>query len=300
MFKQMTILGAAIVFSFFLLSSSAYAYATLDDYTLNFSGAAEHFEDEIDNVENVAEWQTRGRTFIGFDDNDGSNGVSEGDTFDNYFAIRVSEIQNSDGGTVSSSSYGNSDDATHEMTILGYATGYQDTENTFVIDSLPLLDIYFDAGEDFSQANFADLDTFGDGLNVETATDGLIKGGGTNEGGGDVSGTFDLFADLEDEMFTTTGEYFELDKDGDPLPMELIFGVADSNTDAGDIDVGAFETYFGFDADEDWNFYATADADGSIKKQVVPEPAAMLLFGTGLLGLGFFGRRKFMNMNKKA
>ncbi|MBW2663573.1 MAG: VPLPA-CTERM sorting domain-containing protein [Deltaproteobacteria bacterium] len=37
-------------------------------------------------------------------------------------------------------------------------------------------------------------------------------------------------------------------------------------------------------------FYA--EEDGSAQLAVIPEPATMLLLGSGLIGLGVFGRRK--------
>ena len=80
---------------------------------------------------------------------------------------------------------------------------------------------------------------------------------------------------------------------GDPL---VLITITDSNFDGDPNDLGSFSVpnptaNLGFLASGtpiDFN----ALEDGSARLGVIPEPATMLLLGSGLIGLGVFGRRK--------
>ena len=269
----------------FLLGSTNATALPLDSYTLNFSAASGGL---IPNIDNVDEIRFVGRSAIAFNDLDGSFGISAGDTFDDFFVIRATDFIDINGNDIASPGYGNN----HELTLIGRASGVQTTDNNYVLTSLTTFNFYFDSGPGFTQADFTNLSTFADGVNVESGT--LVQGEGSNDAG-IISGTFDLEVDLIDILHTlpgSQGEFFELDDNGNPFNMNLVFGLVDSNnTQNNNIDLTVFENFFGFNR-ADYSFVVTGQNDGSFNKTVVPEPGTMLLLGFGLLGFAHISRRK--------
>jgi hypothetical protein len=101
-------------------------------------------------------------------------------------------------------------------------------------------------------------------------------------GGGKYTGTVDL-----DWKFTMIADGFWLDGNGNVLSLddlsegEYLMAIADANTNS-----------VLFSLDGQGNTIVYSKHDGSVSVGVVPEPATMALFGTGLLGLAGAGLRK--------
>ncbi|MEW6487391.1 MAG: SdrD B-like domain-containing protein [Thermodesulfobacteriota bacterium] len=266
----------------------ARAQTHVDDYILNFSAAAT--ADGIDaagqeaagiaDVHRVDEWTFLAQSVIGFHDNDGSGGISVGDTFVDYVAVRVTQFIDAGSDSLTPLHYGAGPGRTHELTVLAVLEGAQETDVSYRIDRITRFDFYFDgasdqAGTDFTPSSFDDLDTFDDGVRVESAE--LILGGGLNDVPLLPDGTISLVLRLVDRLGAQVGEEFELQPDGTPFEAGTVLGIVDANNLAEPlVNLAAYESKFGFSA-SDFDFVVKTRSDGSFNKMAeeAPQPAAI-------------------------
>jgi hypothetical protein len=161
--------------------------------------------------------------------------------------------------------------------------GAQPVPGTFVYTS-GTLDLYVSTTKyDFGTSIGAGDDTgFNSGTKVATLN--LVEGYGflTQLPNGKLIGTVDLTWE-----FTYLNSSFWLDQNGTPIDLsklsagEKLFAFADANTDLVEVNnLGGGVTQI------------LSDHNGSVSIGVVPEPASMALFGTGLFGLAGAGLRK--------
>ena len=247
---------------------------------------------------------------VTFNDIDNSGNITTGDKFVDYIYVRVDQLFNNT-VDVTDGRYGQGSPdlgfpGNHEITLKIKATGTQVNPLEYVVDTVDIMNWYFDAGTDvvvdgvitsvngYTAADFANLATLEDGTIVETSD--LVSGAGVNASL-IPDGALDLFVTLTD-ILSTLGEYDEFEKLLDPrITLAMITGTADSNNNRCQDSGGGAEcastiesVLAGFDADE-LNLTFHTKSDGSFTKEV-SEPATLALLGMGLLGMGAVARRR--------
>jgi len=155
-----------------------------------------------------------------------------------------------------------------------------------------LMDIWIDTSIDSATGTGAG---YTDGEKIATfrvvSGDGGTFTPGTYDGNDDA--TFELIWAMSGVFFDGNGNDIGEYQVGDPL---VLITITDSNFDGDPNDLGSFSVpnptanpgFLASGTPIDFN----ALEDGSARLGVIPEPATMLLLGSGLIGLGVFGRRK--------
>jgi len=319
-----------------LCAASAQAAIQLNDYTLAFSdaaGAIPSFGGTLPaNLAEVDSWQFLATAVVGFQDNDTSGSITKGDTFTDFIWIRITGFTNDDADGITPAGYGgyNGTAGAHELTLIAVLNGTQLTNavggvGSFSVDAAPLFDYWFDAFDDssghaYTKSTNTNLASYTDGIKVETSTDMLITGSGSQDQQTLPDGAIDLLLGLEDLLvdplefekdFIVDGVLTGLKVDA----SELVVGIADANNNSvvfSDTVRNQFSTVLTGAAGNltyagvvpgllnsftvggtTYDFGFTTSSDGSFNKAAIPEPASVIVWGLiAMFAAGFAWLRR--------
>jgi hypothetical protein len=167
--------------------------------------------------------------------------------------------------------------------FTGSGTGVLGGDITFTSGTL---DIYAD-----SPRNFASTDSFygaDDGTNI--ATFSLLSGTGTIDASGVPNGQITV---VLESTAMAAGYFFDsaLNDLSETDPIQYILGFSTTNASYVENPAANVISEFGVGANNP-PFDLVVSSNGQYRLAVVPEPSTFLLLGGGLLGLGFYSRRR--------
>ena len=278
------ILLSIMLISFMTASTASATLILMDDWTLKVGGKY------IDNIDFL---NYTGISHVNTTDDHLPNGLSAGDTFTDDFVFKISpgDFENEGSGTITTyrdtSGIGVGDfELTGIVSLTGHHTAVDGDDADFVFDT-GTFDMWLDLNSDATPGLGGGLVSgYADGIKISSYA--LHFGGGNfdfGDGDGNVDVTFLATMMLAGYMFENDGTDFN-------TYGSLLAAITDSNSDE---TTQAWPTnwtaYTGqVVGSESWDL--NLDVDGSNRYAVIPEPATMLLLGSGLIGLAGFGRKK--------
>lgn len=286
-----TLISAALAFA---VIPGAATSADLKSWVVNYgdSQAELGYGDATEATSRLTdEYKYTAESLVMFNDNDGSGGISAGDTFDDYIGFIIDGL-NFGGVNTFDPDYQN---GRAQITGVIKASGIQLDPINYRVTSAEIV-FYYDSPTNAAgtAGNYANFNTLVDGLEVQT---GSGDGVGTNSPL-IPDGNIDIFFDLDDVLSSYNDEYDPFEIFRPFADLDKITFSTDSNNQlcAGQPGGGAncggsiagIAGFFGINPN-DYDFGFHTRSDGSAVK--VPEPATLALMGIGLIGAGFARKR---------
>lgn len=277
------ILMSVALILFMTAGSASATIIIMDDWTLK---VGTKYIDDIDFLNYT------GISHVNTTDND-SNGLDAGDPFTDSAVFKISggDFENDGSGTIYKYRDGSNIavgdfELTGVVTLTGYHTSVigDDADYAFNTGTFDLwLDVSPDAAPGLGGGTVFGYD---DGTKISSYT--LLFGSG-NFDFGDGDGNIDV-----NFLSTMSLPGYMFEKDGTDFATygNLLAAITDSNSDKTNLAWPTnWATYTGQTVGTE-SYDLDLELDGSNRYGVVPEPATMLLLGSGLIGLAGFGRKK--------